>query len=149
MYFFFFCSAADVSLTTIQQHKSCFKFLEASRSWGRERLLLLPIRCYLNVIQGPVCIWHPCHVNLFIESFGHTWKVKQMVHLQRSDTCAHTRATPSREPGSVGPLCILLSLLSSAALYSSPLPPMPLYVLSLCLPISGHGRLLFRHFKQI
>lgn len=54
----------------------------------------------------------PCEIYL-LKLFGHTWKVKQMVHQQHSDTSAHThtRTTPSREPGSVGPLCILLSLL--------------------------------------
>lgn len=90
----------------------------------------------------------PCEIYL-LKLFGHTWKVKQMVHQQHSDTSAHTHThntiKRARERGA--PLYPPFSPL----LLSIPPPflPTPLYVLSLCLPISGHGRLLFRHFKQI
>lgn len=134
--------------------------------WNSPRTMLGERSTYpyllLDVIQMLLraCCASGIHAtwNLFIESFGHTWKVKQMVHRKHSNTCArmhshtcshtHTNTIPLRETGAWGPFVPSFHS-SSAALYSSPLLLMQLYVLSLCLPISGHGRLLFRHFKQI
>ena len=71
----------------------------------------------------------------------HSIQTHMDMHLQ---ACIYTHTTWWKELSRLGPLCIL-----GCSLFTRP-PFLPqLYALSLCLPISGHGRLLFRHFKQI